>query len=184
MRLFPTIPLIAAVCLSAAPTLAPRSLTKCEIGFVSEAPLERITAATKEASGLFDAVERSFAVRIPVIGFQGFNSPLQREHFLENYMEVDRFPHAVFKGRLIEAVDLTVPGTHHVRAKGTFSVHGVDQERIIECTIVSASNGLRVTGTFDVALADHGIRIPKIVQQKLAPVVQVKVDLLFAGQGS
>jgi hypothetical protein len=30
-----------------------------------------------------------------------------------------------------------------------------------------------------VLLSDHDIRIPKVVQQKIASVVQVKLDLLF-----
>ena len=40
-------------------------------------------------------------------------------------------------------------------------------------------DGIRVTSAFDVALADHGIRIPRVVHQKVAAVAQVKVDALF-----
>jgi hypothetical protein len=44
---------------------------------------------------------------------------------------------------------------------------------------VVAKDGIRVTSAFDVSLADHDIRVPRVVQQKLAAVVNVKVDLLF-----
>jgi hypothetical protein len=50
--------------------------------------------------------------------FQGFNSPLQKEHFNENYVESDKFPEASFKGKIIEDQDLTVDGTYELRAKG------------------------------------------------------------------
>jgi hypothetical protein len=45
--------------------------------------------------------------------------------------------------------------------------------------VVSAKE-VRITGAFDVALDEHEIRVPRVVQQKIAPVVQVKLDLLFS----
>ncbi len=149
------------------------------IGIVSDAPMERIAANTAEATGVLDAVARSFAMQIPVMSFVGFNSPLQQEHFNENYMQSDRYPVAVFKGRIIEAVDLTKPGTYRVRAKGSLAIHGVEQERIIECVLVVTERGVQVTSKFDVLLVDHDIRVPRVVQQKIAPRVEVTVDVLF-----
>ncbi|HEY0977108.1 MAG TPA: YceI family protein [Flavobacteriales bacterium] len=158
----------------------PRKLNKAAVDFVSDAPLERITAATSEATGLLDPAQRTFVVRIPIRSFQGFNSPLQREHFIENYMEADEYPNAIFQGRLIEVIDLDKPGEHVVRAKGSFTVHGITQERIIECKVVVTPKGIRTTSKFPVTMADHDIRIPRVVQQKLSPVVEVQVDLLFS----
>lgn len=110
--------------------------------------------------------------------FIGFNSPLQLEHFQENYVESEAWPNSLFEGRIIEAVDLTVTGTYDVRAKGRFMLHGVVRERLIPCQVVVAREGVRVTSRFDVLLADHAIRIPRVVHQKLAPMGQVKIDLL------
>lgn len=152
---------------------------RSKVGFVSDAPLERIAAELTTAQGVIDIGGRAFAVRIPVADMEGFNSPLQREHFNENYLRTDRFPFATFEGRIIESVDLRVPGTHRVRTKGRFNLHGVERERIIECDLVVVSDGIRVTSLFPVRLEDHEIRIPRVVQQKIAPEVQVTVDLLF-----
>lgn len=154
-------------------------MVRSEVTFRSEAPMEDITATNLKASGVIAAETRSFAVQIPIADFVGFNSPLQREHFNENYMATKEHPHASFQGRVIEAIDLAAPGTHQVRAKGVLTIRGVEQERIIPCRIVIGAEGVRVTASFDVALADHGIRIPRVVQQKIAAVVQVKVDGLF-----
>lgn len=153
--------------------------TRTAITFISEAPLERITATSTRATGLIDPVARSFAVQVPITDFEGFNSPLQREHFNENYMASATWPSATFQGRIIEAVDLLTPGTHDVRAKGVLRIHGVDRERIVPCRVVVADTGVRVTCTLPVPLEDHDIQVPRIVQQKIASVVQVKVDLLF-----
>ncbi len=150
-----------------------------KVGIVSDAPMERIAANTTEATGVLDVVARSFAMQIPVKSFVGFNSPLQQEHFNENYMQSDKFPVAVFKGRIIEAVGLTKLGTYRVRAKGSLAIHGVEQERIIECVMTVTDQGVQVTSTFDVVLADHDIRVPRVVQQKIAPRIEVTVDVLF-----
>lgn len=154
-------------------------IVRSEVTFLSEAPMEDITATNLKSSGVITRESRSFAVQIPIADFVGFNSPLQREHFNENYMNTKEHPHATFQGRVIEAIDLVETGTHEVRAKGVLSLRGVEQERIIPCRIVVGAEGVRVISSFDVALADHGIRIPRVVQQKIAAVVNVKVDALF-----
>ena len=155
------------------------AVKKSDVSFVSDAPLERIAASSHSASGILDIKSRDFVVRVPMRSFVGFNSPTQSEHFQENYVESRTWPSALFEGRIIENTDLSVPGTYAVRAKGKFTMHGVPRERIIPCDLVVSPTGLRVTGRFDVALAEHGIRIPRVVQQKLAANAQVKLDLLF-----
>jgi YceI-like domain len=155
------------------------SVRKSAVSFTSDAPLERIAATNNSVTGVLDLSERNFAVRIPMRAFEGFNGPLQREHFEENYAETHKYPNALFEGRIIEACDLGKQATYRVRAKGRFTLHGVSYDRIITCTIVVGKDGIRVTSMFDVNLADHDIRVPRVVQQKLAAIVQVKVDMLF-----
>lgn len=155
------------------------TLKNGHVEFTSDAPMERITAANDAADGILDIGAQNFAVRIPMRAFKGFNSPLQQEHFYENYVRSGDFPNALFEGRIIEEVDLARPGTYRVRAKGRLTFHGVIQERIIPCALALDAHGIRVTGSFDIALADHNIRIPRVVHQKLAPVTRVEVDLRF-----
>ncbi|MFZ1686821.1 MAG: YceI family protein [Flavobacteriales bacterium] len=154
-------------------------VSRSAVSFISDAPMERIEARTSAASGVLDVRERSFAIQLPVRGFEGFNSPLQREHFNENYMQSDVFPNAVFKGRIIEAADLARFATYRVRAKGSLIIHGVERERIIECLVMVGAEGVRVTSTFDIVLSEHDVRVPRVVQQKISPRAQVNVDVLF-----
>lgn len=154
-------------------------VVRSEVSFTSDAPLELIQASMRSAKGVMDPRARTFAVQVALADLEGFNSPLQREHFNENYLESTVHPNAVFKGRVIESLDLRTPGTSVVRAKGTFSLHGVERERIIECRIAVGQDGVRVTSTFPVLLEDHAIRVPRVVQRKVAPEAIVIVDLLF-----
>lgn len=153
---------------------------RSDVTFLSEAPLERITATCTNAGGVLSLRERTFAIQVPLREMVGFNNPLQREHFNENYMESTLYPNAVFQGRIIEACDLTRSGvTYHVRAKGVLTLHGIDRERIIPCTVDVDPTGIRVRALFDIVLADHQVRIPRVVQQKISEVIKVKVDLFF-----
>jgi hypothetical protein len=159
-------------------------LDRSLISFVSEAPLELIKAENVRSTGLLDPSQRNFAVVVPIADFVGFNGPLQAEHFKENYMVSRNFPKATFAGRIIESIDLTVPGTYLVRAKGKLTIHGVTTEQIIPCKLVVSNEAARVTSTFSVALEDYGIRVPRLVQQKIASVVEVKVDAVFIANGA
>lgn len=158
-------------------------LTKSgSVSFVSEAPLEEIEASNQQVGAVLDVAKRSVVFQVPITGFKGFNSALQLEHFNENYMETDNYPKATFKGKIIEDIDFTKPGTHKVRAKGMLSIHGEEKERIIPGTIKISSSSIAITTTFDVALADHNITIPRIVTQKIAEVVQVDMNVSLKPQ--
>ena len=75
------------------------------------------------------------------------------------------------------------PGMYRVRAKGQFTLHGVQRERIIPCVVIVTEEGIRVTTDFGVLLSDHNIRVPRVVQQKVSGLVKVSVDLLFVDPG-
>lgn len=152
---------------------------KGSIEFKSDAPLELIQAASRDMKGVIDIQERTFAFSVPVASFQGFNSPLQREHFNENYMETAKYPKATFSGRIIEEADLGKPGEYTVRAKGMLTVHGISRERIIKSQVVVNGTSCKVSSFFTVLLADHDISIPKVVHQKIAEEIEVRVDALL-----
>lgn len=154
-------------------------LYKCENGkvsFKSDAPLELIQAKSKKLRGLIDPEKQTFAWTVEVKSFEGFNSPLQREHFNENYMESKSYPKASFTGKIIEDVDFQKNGTYSIRAKGKLTIHGMEQERIIKGEMEINGDKIRVQSSFTVPLSDHNITIPKIVYQKIAEVIEVTVD--------
>lgn len=147
-----------------------------KIDFTSEAQLELIKASSNSGLGVIDPVSNQFAFSIDIKSFQGFNSPLQREHFNEKYLESEMFPKAAFTGKIIEEVDLSQDGTYDIRAKGDLDIHGVKQTRIIKVK-VSVQNGVaKVAAKFTVPLSDHNIAIPTLVSQKIASQILVHLD--------
>jgi polyisoprenoid-binding protein YceI len=147
--------------------------------FHSVATKELVNAASNSLSGLIDVNKKVFAFKIPVASFFGFNNPLQQEHFNENYMETDLFPEAIFVGKIIENVDVSVDGEYVIRAKGKLKIHGVEQERIIKSTVTIKGNNISAHTDFPVLLADYNIKIPRIVYEKIATEVSVTVNAVF-----
>lgn len=150
--------------------------------FLSDAPLEMISATSRNLIGVLNTKDRSFSFSITVSTFEGFNSALQQTHFNEDYLETDLYPQATFKGKIIEEVDLGIPGQYNIRAKGKLNIHGIDSDRIIRCDLDVESGSIKVKAKFTVFLDDHNIKVPSIVNQKIAEEIQVEIE--FAMQAS
>lgn len=146
------------------------------VNFVSEAPLEIIKASNREVIGALDLEQKTFVVQIKNKGFQGFNSPLQQEHFFENYLEVHKYPRSIFKGKLIDSFDPNIIGKQEVRLKGVLDIHGVPQERIIRVNFEVGPQQIGFKSNFIVQLEDHQISIPRIVYQKIAEEIKIEVS--------
>jgi polyisoprenoid-binding protein YceI len=151
--------------------------TKGTIAFKSDAPLELIQANSAVLRGAVNTDQRTFAFAVKIVSFQGFNSALQRTHFNQNYMESAKYEEANFKGKIIEEVDFSKNGTYNIRAKGTLLIHGVAQERIIRATCVVQGGTMAVSSSFSVPISDHKITIPRIVSQKIAENIDVKINI-------
>ncbi len=145
------------------------------IKFTSEAPLELIKAQSSKASGALDCSTKNVAFAVGVDSFEGFNSSLQKEHFRENYMETQKFPTATFKGKIIEDIDFKKLGAYNVRAKGVFTIHGVEKEQIVKVKVTVKDKSIEIESNFSVALEDHNINIPKVVNQKIASLINVEI---------
>lgn len=152
------------------------SITKGNISFSSDAPLELIKAESNDLKGLIETEKKQFAFSIKVRSFKGFNSAFQKDHFNENYLETDKYPDATFSGKIIEDVDFTKNNILTVRAKGILTVHGVPKERIIKSDMTIKDGLIFIKANFTVLLADHNIPIPKVVHEKLASEIKVEVN--------
>lgn len=167
--------LFLLVCLKTEAGLGIYSTDNGFAAFRSEAAQELISGTSNNLQGLLDIEKRTFAFRIRIRSFHGFNNGLQREHFNENYLESEKFPEATFRGKIIEQVDFTQNGKFTVRAKGILSIHGVEQERIIKSEVTVQNGILHVDAKFTVLITDHDIKVPRVVHEKIASEIMVEV---------
>jgi len=155
------------------------TLQHSEVEFFSKAPKELIHASSDQLRGAVNIDKKTFAFKLSIASFVGFNNALQREHFNENYMETPLFPEASFVGKIIEDADLTKNGDYYIRAKGKLMIHGVVQERIIKVHLTCKNGTIIIQSDFIVSLSDHGIKIPRIVFEKLTNDIQVSINATF-----
>lgn len=156
------------------------SLTSGTVSFDSDAPLELIHASTQDVYGIIDVDKNTFGFIIPVAGFEGFNSSLQREHFNENYLESSLYPKAKFYGKIDGEYDLTKVGEYAVTARGVLDIHNVSHDRAIPAALrINPDGSLKITSTFLIRLEDHDIKVPSVVKYKIAEVITTTIEAKF-----
>lgn len=146
-----------------------------KINFISNAPLEIIKASSDQMKMVIDPATNQFAFSVTMTTFKGFKTGMQLEHFNEKFMESDKYPNAKFTGKIIEKVDYKTDGVYEVRAKGDLDIHGVKQTRIIKSKITVKNGAITITSDFNVPLPDHNISIPRIISEKIATEINIKV---------
>lgn len=150
---------------------------KGQVMFVSEAPLETIRAETKKLNGIINYSKKNFAFKLNVASFDGFNSALQKEHFNEHYLETATYPDAIFTGKILPDKDCSKDCVTTAVCKGKFIIHGVTQIVTIPVSLRYENNVLYISGQFTILLSDYNIKIPRIVQAKIAPEIDVNVEI-------
>jgi hypothetical protein len=149
-----------------------------KVSFFSESPLENIDATTNSAICILNIDKGEIASVITIKSFH-FEKSLMEEHFNEKYLESDKYPKATFKGTIAEKLTVDADTSYVVTVKGTIDIHGVEQPQEYKATYSVKGGNPSLEGTFNVALKDHKIEIPKLVVQNIAEVVKVtcKFDL-------
>ena len=144
-----------------------------ETSFFSETPLENIAAVNKQVLVILNTANGELAIKMQQRSFH-FPNKLMEEHFNENYMETEKFPAAVFTGKIKEPVDYSKDGNYAVQVDGIMDMHGVKQNRSIKGRIVISNGQITLLSDFDVKLADHKIEVPSLVITKIAESIAVK----------
>ena len=99
-----------------------------------------------------------------------------QEHFNENYMESDRYPHASFKGKISDSLDYTVMGKHDVTVTGKIDMHGVTKDETILGVVTIEENKLTINAVFTIHIADYEIKVPNMYVKNLAEDVTVTLQ--------
>ncbi len=151
------------------------STNQVEIDFISDAPLEIIKASSENCRGVLNIDSGEFIFSVFIKTFDGFNNPLQKIHFQENYLEVAAYPDASFTGRIIDQFQFKKLQPQRIRAKGDLLIHGVSVERIIPVDLTVTGDTVSFSSSFKILLEDHLINIPRIVRQKISEEINVSI---------
>lgn len=149
-----------------------------KISFHSHTPIEKIEAHNNNATSVIDAESGKMEFAVLIKAFQ-FEKALMQEHFNENYMESSQFPKAKFKGQIVNIADIDFgeDGTYTADVNGQLTIHGVTQEVSVVGTFVVANGQLSAKSSFNVLVADYGIKIPAVVRENIAKEVEIIVEI-------
>lgn len=150
------------------------------IWFHSATSLEVIESHNYQVSSLLNPVSGEIEFSVLMKGFE-FRKALMQEHFNTNYVESDKYPHATFKGIVenIDAVNFKKNGIYPVTITGDLTIHGVTNRISQNGTLTVNSNSVIGKSSFKIRVADYKINIPKLVESKVAQLVDVNVEIKY-----
>jgi hypothetical protein len=162
--------LFIAACSASAVFASGMIATNGYVRFFSTTSIENIEGVSQTAVSSLDLDAGKMAIKARNTTFV-FPDKLMQEHFNENYMESDKYPVSSFSGTVSgmnrEAFDAGKKVM--VVIDGDLEVHGVTKHYHTPGYLQKAADG-SVTGetSFQVKIADHGIKVPSVVAAKLA----------------
>jgi polyisoprenoid-binding protein YceI len=165
--------------LSLASVNAQKYITKNgHIRFFSSTPMEDIEAHNRQVNSALDQQTGDFVFRVLMKSFQ-FEKALMQEHFNENYVESDKFPNATFTGKVsnIKDVPFDKNGVYPVNVEGDLTIKGITKKISQKGTLEIRDGKVIGKSTFNVLLADYGIKVPAAVANNIAKSIQIDVDV-------
>jgi hypothetical protein len=144
-----------------------------KVSFFSSTPIEDISAMHSTSTSFI--ANDSIKFTLANTGFV-FPKPLMQEHFNENYMESPKYPKSTFRGKINEKTDLSKDGVYKVTCTGVMYMHGVEKLITIPGTFTVKGGVVNLVASFKAKLDDYKIARPKVVMEKIADEIDVKIN--------
>ncbi|MEL7589250.1 MAG: YceI family protein [Prolixibacteraceae bacterium] len=148
------------------------------ISFFSEAPIEDIKSESRDGVSALDAGSGSIYFKVAIRTFE-FEKSLMQEHFNENYLESSKYPYAEFNGKIKEPIDLARNGSFPVTVSGNLNIHNVTKNYTVKGLISVKEGKVTANASFPVQVADHEVKIPRLLIKNIAETVQVSVSASY-----
>jgi len=136
-----------------------------------------IDGSNNKVAAILDISNGEF---VAIVLIKAFNLPLATadKHFNETYLESDKFPKATFKGKILEVskLDLSKDGEFPVTAEGVLSIHGQEFKLIQTGKIKIEKGSLICICDFQANINDFKIVVPNDVKDRVAKIVDIKVE--------
>lgn len=159
------------------------------IQFVSDAPLEKFTGTSDKVSGVVKTDPKNPGkttkgeIKVEVASITT-GLKLRDEHLRgDDWLDAAKYPHAKFVVSRVEGVKALKPNVSvDAKVHGKFSIHGVTKPLTAPVKVrLIREDGkpdtLRIVGSFKINLEQHKVSVPSIVALKVAPDIEVNIDL-------
>lgn len=147
-----------------------------KVRFFSSTPIEDIRAASDKGVAVLISKTGKIAFQVPIKSFE-FAKGLMQEHFNENYMESDKYPKGVFKGKIENFnIESLTSNNQDFTINGSMEIHGKSKDITITAKISKKENSIFLSSNFNLNTDDFGIELPILVRSKVAKKVNVQID--------
>jgi hypothetical protein len=146
------------------------------VNFEASVPLfEEIKAVNRQVAIVLEPKTSTFICTVLIKNFR-FKLDMMQQHFNENYLESNRYPRAVFKGK-IEKFDLKdineIEKPYQI--KGKLIVRGKTKEIMVNALIKKVGDGIQIISDFPIVVSDFNIQIPKEIASKIAKTANTEL---------
>ena len=147
------------------------------ISFFSDTLIEEIKADNNQVLSIIDTENGNVAIAILMKSFS-FEKALMQEHFNENFIESDKYPKAIFRGK-IEDFTTVEQGHKDIYITGTITIHGVTRDIEIAAGITKWGESIMLKSVFPIIVSDFDINIPTVVSNNIARTVEVSFESIY-----
>lgn len=149
-----------------------------KISFFSQTAMEKIEAHNNQVNSALDISNGDFVFKALIRGFE-FEKALMQEHFNENYLESDKHPNSIFKGKImnIKDINFTKDGNYNVMVEGDLTIHNVTNKVSVKGTVEVKAGDILADAKFNVLLKDYRIKVPNTVINNISETIEIKVQV-------
>lgn len=151
-----------------------------KIKFFSATPIENIEAYNNQVSSVINMETGDLVFTLLMKAFN-FEKALMQEHFNEKYVESDKFPKSVFKGRVTNFDELSFDQNGpDAQISGQLTIHGVTKNVEASGKLLKKPDGtIHGTSIFSIVPEDYNIKIPAPVRDNIAKTIEITVNLEY-----
>ncbi|MBE8728079.1 YceI family protein [Flavobacterium hungaricum] len=149
------------------------------VNFEASVPFfEEIKAVNRQVVIFLEPKTSTFICTVVIKDFQ-FKLDMMQQHFNENYMHSDRYPKAVFKGK-IQKFDLKDINEieKEYQIKGRLSLKGKSREITVNAFIKKVADGIQIISDFPIAVSDFDIQIPNPIAAKISKTANTELTAI------
>lgn len=148
------------------------------VEFISTAPLNEFKGTSEDLAGLINLDKNlvDFYVDLNTLdtGIEKRNRDMRN-----TYLETEQYPFAEFTGELTSPFDPDQSEPQNITASGTFKLHGVERQVVVDGTLEATDVGLKLEASWVVLLKDYEIDRPGILFYELAEEQTIHISILL-----
>jgi hypothetical protein len=165
-------------CIISAANAQKYSTKNGKISFFSETSVEKIEARNNQVNSALDITTGDFVFKVLIRGFE-FERALMQEHFNENYLESDKYPNSIFKGKItnVKDINFSKDGKYNTTVEGDLTIHNVTKKVSVKGTIEVKAGDILADAKFIILLKDYNVKIPNTVINSISETLEITVKV-------